>query len=135
MMQRKNPLPKGRYWIDVFNRLAPQGIAAFEDWLKRNHDLVVVEKRESFGDVALLNIPPNRVWYLFRVASEPGPIFPQSTHGYPTIAEDAVQKPDDTAQKPAQATAADILNESLPDVSTLTTAALVIGLLWVLSRK
>jgi len=96
-MQRKNPVPPGKYWVDQFE----QRILEFDMWLRRNDDKVKVIKREEF---ARLWNGRQRVWYLFQVQQ---PVKWEKGWGFPTIAQSAenptapvVEKPDDTVTKP-----------------------------------
>jgi hypothetical protein len=84
-IERRNPLPPGRYWVDTFEPKRTD----FRVWLDKNAEYVHVENRKEYLD------PPG-TWYLFSV-SEPvhwdGP-------GLPTIATEEIQSHEDTAQKP-----------------------------------
>lgn len=42
-MVRKNPLPAGRYWIDIIRKSDD----IWQLWLKKNADIVTVEKKEN----------------------------------------------------------------------------------------
>jgi hypothetical protein len=89
-LQRTNPLPAGKYWIDVFT---PQE-AAFQDWLRRNKTHVIVTTTETFDPI---DDWPGRTWRLFEVkapVSWEGP-------GFPTIAGPGVQSSSDTSDRPA----------------------------------
>lgn len=89
-VQRANPLPPGKYWVDVFT---PQE-AAFQDWLQRNKANVIVTTTETYepaGDY------PGRVWRLFEVNS---PVTWEGP-GFPTIAGPGVKSSTDTADRPA----------------------------------
>jgi hypothetical protein len=70
-LQRTNPLPIGKYWVDV-----PEDKESdFRQWLSENKDSVTVEnedKHESYGSTALTT---NVVyWFLFTVSSPVRPI-------------------------------------------------------------
>jgi hypothetical protein len=88
-MERANPLPIGRYWVDVFT---PQE-AAFQDWLKRNKGNVAVTTTESFEPI---DDYPGRVWRVFEVNA---PV-PWEGPGFPTIAGADIKSSDDTVQRP-----------------------------------
>jgi hypothetical protein len=88
-VERTNPLPVGKYWVDVFE---PQE-SAFLDWLRRNKTNVAVTSTESFdaaGDY------PARVWRLFEVNA---PV-PWEGPGLPTIAGPNVKSSADTSDRP-----------------------------------
>lgn len=86
-IERRNPLPAGRYWVDVFD----PDIAAWTAWRTRNGQNVKVEETEHFeGD-------PSRDFIIFKVLA---PV-PWEGPGLPTIAEPSVQTSSDTGQRPA----------------------------------
>lgn len=85
-IERRNPLPAGRYWIDTFGDNRP----AFADWSKSSGVKVVTT--QSFDS------DPPRDWFLFTVAS-PLP-FDAVKFGFPTIAPPEVKSAEDTVQKP-----------------------------------
>jgi hypothetical protein len=89
-VERANPLPVGKYWVDVF---APKE-AAFQDWLARNKGNVVVTTTESFDAIGDY---PARVWRLFEVRKTPvmweGP-------GLPNVATPDIKSSADTGQRP-----------------------------------
>lgn len=87
-VERRNPLPAGRYWVDVFETQAP----AFRDWLFKYAPSVRVVTTEHFSDTS-----PTRDWYLFTVTSPT----PWSGPGLPTIADPSVTTSEDTSQRPA----------------------------------
>jgi len=122
-MQRKNPVPAGRYWIDVFQQKIPM----FESWLARNKDLITVEQRTPFGEV--YGFSAYRVWYLFTVKSTPGPIFPQRIFGYPTFADAQIKTADDTAKLPPPVPGPGTMIADFFD--DIKTGAIVIGLFWL----
>ena len=86
VLERRNPLPAGRYWKDIFEADAE----AFGEWLKDNHETVKVRTTEHIdGD-------PPRDWLLFEVTAPTmwdGP-------GYPDIATANVHTSADTVQRP-----------------------------------
>lgn len=90
-VERHNPLPIGRYWVDVFDPKT----AEFREWIRRNSDKLKIVSTESFPP-SLGYEYPARDWYLFEVISPvewEGP-------GLPTIAGDNVHTSDDTVQRP-----------------------------------
>lgn len=92
-MERRNPLPVGRYWHDVVALPSkPAARADFADWLSRNTATVHVEVTTDHPD----DEPPSS-FYIFAV-SQPtaweGP-------GYPTIAPASIKSQTDTVQRPA----------------------------------
>lgn len=85
-VERTNPLPAGRYWVDVFAKDSD----TFGAWLSSNKATVKVRTTEHFDS------DPVRDWYLFEV-SVPTPWYGP---GFPTIAGPNVTTSSDTAQRP-----------------------------------
>jgi len=88
-IERRNPLPLGRYWVDVFD----PHIADFRVWLSNHEDSIKVEKQENYLP---RDTYPAHNWYLFTVTKET----PWEGPGLPTIAEQEIHASEDTAQKP-----------------------------------
>lgn len=90
-MERANPLPPGKYWVDVF----PPNMDAFSAWTVKNAATVHVDASESFSG-STDNDPPPRDWWLFTVSAPTtweGP-------GFPTIATPDIHSSSDTVQRP-----------------------------------
>jgi hypothetical protein len=83
-LERRNPLPPGRYWIDLFEKDS----AAWLAWRARNG--VKIEVTEHF------NSSPPRDFIIFRTDT---PV-PWEGPGYPTIAGATVKASEDTGQRP-----------------------------------
>lgn len=125
-VQRTNPLPPGKYWVDVFD---PQE-AAFQDWLRRNKANVAVTTTETYEPVGDY---PGRVWRLFQVNA---PVTWEGP-GFPTIAGPAVKSSSDTSDRPAPEkdlpdklkTGSDDLVKSVADAAkiVLIVGAVVVG--------
>lgn len=66
-VERRNPLPKGTYWQNVFDKDA----AAFQDWLGRNSTTVKVRSTETHPPVTNWFSPNDPGWtfYKFEVLS------------------------------------------------------------------
>jgi hypothetical protein len=88
-VERRNPLPIGRYWVDVFAKDSD----AFTQWTKRNTDRLKIRGTEHFAndDAALV-----RDWMLFEVLS---PV-PWEGPGFPTVADASVTSSSDTSDRP-----------------------------------
>lgn len=99
-VQRANPLPPGRYWIDVFD----DNIPIFDQWSLAfsQAGLIRVEATEHFDAKPYLppfqDSQPERNWILFRVIA-PTP-FDQLRFGFPTIATPDIDDSSDTVQRP-----------------------------------
>lgn len=115
-IERANPLPVGKYWVDVFD---PQE-AAFQAWLRKNKASVVVRSTETFepsGDY------PGRAWRLFEVSS---PVTWEGP-GFPTIAGPSVKTSADTADRPPpEPDVIDKIEGWGKDASTATKTAFVV---------
>ncbi len=85
-VERQNPLPAGRYWVDVFQPDAD----TFGAWLSSNKATVTVRATEHYDTT-----PPGD-WYLFEVT------VPTPWHGpgFPTVADSSVTSAGDTVQRP-----------------------------------
>ena len=76
MLERRNPLPPGRYWLDVF----PPNIATITAWTRANKSVRVVST-EFFDST------PPRQWLMFDIVSPTQ--FDQLTFGFPTVVKQA----------------------------------------------
>lgn len=94
-LQKADPLPPGRYWIDVFE----DKLAVFQAWFLTTPG-VVMENQEKFEPEGTY---PARTWYLFEV-KKPAPWGLATKLGWPTIATADVRTSDDTVQKPDPST-------------------------------
>lgn len=88
-IERRNPLPVGRYWVDVFTSKE----AAFQNWLRAHKAEVQVISAETFEPI---DDYEGRVWRLFKTTA---PV-PWEGPGLPTIAGPDVNSSADTAQRP-----------------------------------
>jgi len=92
-LERRNPLPVGSYWIDVFGEKIPK----FNGWLAAFGPVGVhTDATETFD--ATDDFPP-RVWYKFSV-SQPIAPWDAVTFGFPTIADASIKSSADTVQRP-----------------------------------
>jgi len=126
-IERRSPLPPGRYWQDIFNKQAPDWnawVAAHASGsIGDTSKDVVIEKVERFRRDPLRDgswLPeilapenagtiPDRMWVLFRV-QRPVP-WPATKLGFPTIAE-GVQSSADTAENPPGPTPGEELEDA-----------------------
>lgn len=93
MLERRNPLPVGSYWIDVFGSKIP----AFDAWRTAFSPTGVKTRvTESFPAT---DTQPARNWYKFDVTDIPPP-WDAVTFGFPTIADASIQSSADTVQRP-----------------------------------
>ncbi len=84
-VETRNPLPAGRYWIDVSKE--PTQLGTFLGFLDAAKGFVHVEATEDDPDFS---------WYLFTTTKDL--VWP-SNIGYPTIAEKNVKSRADTVQR------------------------------------
>jgi len=129
-VQKKNPLPNGLYWIDLFapTSSAPNtkdGAAIFTAWTNANRGRVFVRRTEEFPEPLLGG--PKRTWILFEVQQPPG-AFPFGL-GYPTI----TTNPDESSTSATLPTVPDPLEWLQSSASSLETLALIY-VLWQWSK-
>jgi hypothetical protein len=114
---RKQPLPVGRFWINVIDD-APGGthtnrIANWEAWAAANPQRVAIDKREATDAGA--------TWYLFRVLK---PIkFDQIQFGFPNDAGGDVNTAADTSQRPPVPTVTSMLQDFLDGLTSGLTSS------------
>jgi hypothetical protein len=89
--ERTNPLPVGRYWIDVFG----DNRAKMSTWLSANRLTVQAVDTESFAENPG---GPARDFYIFKVTAPTA--FDMKTFGFPDIAGATVNSSADTVQEP-----------------------------------
>jgi hypothetical protein len=94
-MERRNPLPVGRYWVFAFGDKR----TLLETWFKQNSSSVHAGHAEG-GDAT--GSEPAWSFYIFNVLS-PTP-WDAVTFGYPDIAASSVQSSQDTASAPSPPT-------------------------------
>lgn len=124
-IERRNPLPVGRYWVDV---IGDDAIRKFDGWLVQHSFTVHVEKTQHDDGSILMGRPPSN-WVLFSVESPTkweGP-------GLPTVASPDVRSKDDTVQKPPPEP--DPLSSFSDFFSGGAGPLIALGLLWWLSQK
>lgn len=109
-VETRNPLPAGRYWIDVSKE--PTSLGTFLGFLDAGKSFVHVEVTEDDPDFS---------WYLFATTKDL--VWP-SNIGYPTIAEKNVKSRADTIQRPDPEK--DVLDQipSASDIAGSVTGAL-----------
>ena len=93
MLERKNPLPVGRYWVDVPGSY----LGTFQAWLADRQEQIHVDatgERQASGTLTSPGV--SITWYAFTVKS-PVPWFGPGT---PTIADSSITSIDDTVSRP-----------------------------------
>lgn len=153
-IERKDPIPIGKYWVDALDEIA---IFYFDTWAIRNSGTVKVIKREEHApgyvwsplspmldpDVpadAATSISRNkRNWYLFEVTAPTPRWQPVKNLSLPTIVKSPtaptaapVTSSADTATRPPPVTASTMFGGILGDAKTV---AIVLGVLYLVSRK
>lgn len=147
-IERSDPVPVGRYWIDAINA---EAILTFDAWCIFNSGSVKVIKKEEFPAAGGVNLnpfdddpmtfgAPGRNWYLFDV-TKPTPRWKTPTKGLglPNIVKSptapnapAITNAAQTGQVPKPPTTSDMFSNMFGDVKTV---AIVLGLLYLVSRK
>lgn len=128
-LERRNPLPAGRYWIDVVSAKQDE----FTGYLAAMGDRVHVEATEA-GEP---------LWFLFQVKT-PIPWFPIN-FGFPTIAPASIKSKADTVSRPdLPKDGADQIDDAvkglagsgsrLLEVGALIAGAILLSNLWSRSR-
>lgn len=135
-VERANPLPAGRYWVDVFQPDAD----AFGAWLSSNKATVRVVSTQHFDRN---DAGPPRDWYLFEVTAPTpwqGPGLPTRADASITSSADTVQRPDPLPDPLSQAadTASDLFSSARSAATALPTVALVavgVGVALLIARS
>lgn len=146
-LERRSPLPPGRYWQDIFEKQARDWSA----WVLPNIDAGTVKilKDEHFKadplrdgswlpDVLAPGSPgkiAERSWFLFEVLK---PVdWPATKLGFPTIAHPEVKSSADTALNPPGPTPLDEIGEGLKDVlvPVATLGGLYLGIKLLLALR
>lgn len=94
VLERRNPLPKGRYWIDIFQ----SGRQDWDYWTMYSTGHLKVINEEHYSTDGTYE---SRDWILFETdAPLTWDIELAKKIGWPTVATPEVQNSDDTVQKP-----------------------------------
>ena len=124
-LQRTNPLPVGRYWIDIFGE---EKNLEFRSWLARNSASLTVEKDEYH--IATDGYPMH-TWYRFAVTAPvawEGPgfpdIIPEGESGPNTTSETA-----QTPHVPSTGEEIDALEQSVKDAASGASEAIKNGVM------
>jgi hypothetical protein len=133
-IERRNPVPKGRYWVDIIDTKSYPGARLFfHAWLARNRGKVEVVKKESFG--ALIT-GAARDWYLFDVKI---PVTWEKGQGFglPTIVKSAenptapvvTTSADTGTRPPPPPSLSEQLSDMFADAKTIAFMALAVYVL------
>lgn len=118
-LMRTNPLPVGRYWLDVFGDNRDK----MASWVTSGGSSVQVQDTESFDENSG---GPARDFYIFKVLAPLA--WDAVTFGYPTVADSSVNSSDDTVQKPAVESTQDILQAAGDTVTKIAFwGAIIVG--------
>jgi hypothetical protein len=121
-LERKNPLPPGRYWQNFIGRTQ---IEAWNAWaLKNQSSLRVINSEDQLPGV---DRPEHIFWVLFQTSA---PLeWPGVTMGFPTIATADIATASDTASVPPTPTSAEILADAFEKIGSkvVTPALTVLG--------
>jgi hypothetical protein len=148
-IERRNPVPKGRYWADIIDSKSYPGCSlAFTEWLAKNKKSVVVVQMKQVDSTDMLSLDagyqysPKRRWYLFDVTSPV--VWPKNAgFGLPNIVRSkenptapVVTSPADTATKPPPQSGGAILSDWFAQTFSGATGCLLLaGIAWALSSN
>lgn len=129
---RTNPLPPGRYWIDVADKPSgANGVDDFDAWVRANAGKVHFESSSEHPPQGGV---PRRLFAIFTVSA---PVFfPAANFGFPSFAPASVRTEEDTIQAPPDP-ADPLSNLSLPtfaDIGALLPVLLVAVVLIAASK-
>lgn len=101
VLQKQDPLPIGRYWIDVYG---DSHVMLINKWLYDNNDTVKLENTEGYSSTDAA--PEGGGFVLFSVG------FPTAWGmskdlGWPTVATPDIHSSKDTVQRPPEQSATD----------------------------
>lgn len=98
-LERRQPLPPGRYWVDV---VGPDHVKLFDGWLQAFAQHITIEEHEVTQPIQSgPNLPPLRPgveWFLFH--TDAPLVWFGSVLGFPTIATPEVKTKADTQTVP-----------------------------------
>jgi len=115
-LERRNPLPPGRYWMALLGEHSQQFTAGVKGLNEAHPDLVHVIATNHHEANATGNGEPAYDWVLFTVAGN-GAIWDHNLIGTPNIAGPEVTQESDTIQRPApEMDPLDKLADALPSV-------------------
>jgi hypothetical protein len=134
-IERKDPIPIGKYWVDALDEIA---IFYFDTWAIRNSGTVKVIKKEE-NPPGWLSSSGRRNWYLFEVTAPTPRWQPVKNLGLPTIVQSPtaptaapVTSSADTATRPPPPTPSSMFGGMFDDAKTV---AIVLGVLYLATRK
>lgn len=140
-IERRNPLPKGRYWVDIIDRKGE--VLAFEMWLMRNADKLKVINKEDKGTTTFSS-DYSGIRYTFFLFDVLEPVeWPRNKGwGFPSIAQSEfqptapkIEKSEDTGSRPKVPGPLDTITEAMSDAKTFAIVALAIYLLTQSNRR
>jgi len=111
VVERRQPLPPGRYWITVTNSdNAPDRVAHFFAWTTSNAQTVIVDKQEPLKGGTTTDRPNGSRWVkpvdgvfvIFTVLLKT--TWDARQFGFPNVAGEEIQHASDTVQRPPEQT-------------------------------
>jgi hypothetical protein len=139
-LAKSNPLPPGRYWIEVLGnpeRLDGMGgnITTFTNWVKNTGAVIINSELTPARPKAWGDVEPAHLWALFELHN-PTPALPIEL-GFPTIADSSVTTKADTSA-PKSSSGVSLPGPMLPSpetvkegISMLTWVVIGVGALFV----
>lgn len=136
-MERKDPIPKGVYWMDIAGQ---ERIDRFNAWLKKNSATVESLRQKLDRDFWMES--RNQLWVLFAVNS-PTKRWPVAAKlGLPTVARSKLVQKRDTEQRPPEKDTKKFWKNwwdenvpDMPEVPDLGPAVLLVGMAYFLTRR
>lgn len=115
-LQRANPLPPGRYWMNLLGDQSQEFTSGVKGLNESHPDLVRVLVTSHHEANATGNNEPAYDWVLFSVGGN-GAVWDHNLIGTPNIAGPEVTQESDTVQRPApEKDALDRINDALPSM-------------------
>jgi len=146
--ERSNPIPPGRYWVDVVDDTLHRRGAyrGFQAWLKSNSKTVRVLKHESTVtpvsfDTLFDAARPQLDWYLFEVSAPTKRWAKSAKLGFPTVVSRAVKKRTDVHKAPPEKTVKEYWMGDddgdgglFPDLKNVSAALTALAVIWWLKN-
>lgn len=142
-IERRSPLPVGRYWVDIIDRRGE--VLEFDSWIKRgvaDGKLALINREQKGATLwSLDNSGVRYTFYLFDVL-EPVEWPKNKGWGYPSVARSEahpkapkIETADDTGSRPRIPGPIETITELLGDAKTLALVALGLYLYSQLDKK
>lgn len=119
-LERRNPLPPGRYWMNLIGEQSPEFTAGVKGLNESHPGLVKVLTTSHHNEDETGNKEEPYDWVLFTVGGN-GAVWDQEKIGIPNIAGPEITQESDTIQRPApEKDVLDKIGDALPTVGGFT---------------